>query len=70
MQVTDSPGQGARWDLTTVVPNGVLEAGAITQPFTLVFKIPEVAAPIREMDLLSLEIRVFACASEPGASHP
>jgi hypothetical protein len=64
------PGPGARWDLTTVVPNGVLEAGAITEPFTLVFKLPNVAAPIREIDLLSLEIRVFACDTEPGASHP
>jgi hypothetical protein len=63
-------GPGARWDLTTVVPNGVLEAGATTRPFTLIFKLPDSAAPVREIDLLSLEIRVFACDSESGASHP
>jgi hypothetical protein len=53
-------GPGAIWDLSKAVPNGVLEPGATSEPYSLVFRVPKDAAPRAEVDLISVQLQVLA----------
>lgn len=53
-------GVGAIWDISKVLPNGVLEPGATTEPYSLVFRVPNHAAPRIEVDLIAMQLQVLA----------
>ncbi len=58
-------GPGAIWDLSKTLPNGVLEPGATTEPYSLVFRIPSDAAPLWETEVVSMRLTVLAAAAPP-----
>ena len=54
-------GPGAIWDLSKAVPNGLLEPGDVTRPYSLVFLVPNDEAPAGETEVLASELMVLAC---------
>ena len=50
---------GALWDVTRALPNGVLQPGRSTRPYSLIFRVPGDAAPQQEVDLLSMQVRIL-----------
>jgi len=61
------PGPGAIWDLGKVLPNGVLEPGATSEPYSLVFRVPKDAVPRVEVDLISVQLQVLARETSASA---
>lgn len=52
-------GPGATWDLSDTLPNGVLQPGTATRPYSLVFRLLEKSAPAREFEVISLRFQVW-----------
>ena len=59
------PGPGAIWDLSRALLRGTLEPGATTKPYSLVFRIPHDYAPLKETELLVMELKVLARTIAP-----
>lgn len=55
-------GPGAIWDLSNAVPSEGLQPGATTEPYALVFCIPNNAVPPWEVELVSMQLEVLASA--------
>ncbi len=63
-------GPGAVWDLSGTLSNGVLEPGATTAPYRLVFHVPNAEVPPEpEVKILSLQLKVTAFMSSPSTSR-
>lgn len=56
--------RGATWDVSEALPAGCLQPGDATAPIALVFQIPRGEAPAGEVEVLSLQFKAFAAASE------
>jgi hypothetical protein len=55
---------GATWDVSKALPGGCLEPGDATAPIALVFQIPRGEAPAGEVEVVSLQFKALAAASE------
>jgi hypothetical protein len=55
-------GPGAVWDLSEALPNGTLEPGGTSKPYSLVFRLPNKDAPLRELEMLSMQVAILAYA--------
>jgi len=53
-------GPGAIWDLSETLPGGVLKAGAVTTPYSLVFRVPDAVAPRISVDLITMRLQVLS----------
>jgi hypothetical protein len=52
--------KGAAWDVSDTLPNGILEPGAATKPFPLIFSISQRVAPAGEVELFSLQLKAMS----------
>jgi hypothetical protein len=58
--------KGAAWDVSETLPNGILEPGATTDPFPLIFSFSQRMAPIGEVEVLSLRLKAMGgVANQP-----
>lgn len=60
------PGPGAVWDLGKSLPNGMLQPGEKSLPYSLVFHVPSDAAPLREVEVLSMQLEALGCTVPPA----
>lgn len=58
-------GRGAIWDISRTLPNGVLEPGASTRPFPLMFHVPPCDVPNGEVKAVSIQFRALVTVSHP-----
>ena len=58
-------GPEATWDLSKALPNGVLQPGAATKPYSVMFRIPNGVAPPEELEVVSMQLKVLAATTGP-----
>jgi hypothetical protein len=61
-------GAGAVWDLSKVLPDGVLRPGATSEPFPLLFRVSNNDAPQGELVVVSMQFQVLASADWPKSN--
>jgi hypothetical protein len=59
-------GPGAIWDFGKALPSGVLQPGATSLPYSLVFRLPSDVDPSREIEVVSMQLEALAPVTHPG----
>jgi hypothetical protein len=60
-------GPGAIWDLSRTMSGGVLEPGAVTEPYFIVFRVPNDAAPRISIDLITMRLQILSSLASRSA---